>query len=295
MIEFVNSARDADQSMCRLYAFSATEPTKVECTLVHAQNALMAQSRQDLSGHDHTNGWGIATYEDGRPHLQKQSWAAYHGEHFQRAAAKTYSRTVLAHIRRATVGASSLENTHPFVAGQWTFAHNGTVPGFSEIRPKLLALMSKKRAAGIRGETDSEHVFAYLLSLIDRSAKRSLEDILIEAATEIAALAAAARPDRQLGLNVILTDGERLCGTCLGRTLYHVERNGLYDCEICGFPHIHHDPKQDYWGMVVASEPITQEVWAPIPDGSVWTVSRTRQSMDILPIPAIVSQSSKGS
>ena len=74
--------------MCRLYGFRANEPTKVECTLVHAQNALMVQSREDLAGKSHANGWGLATYEDHLPHLERQAWAAYHGEHFRRAAAR---------------------------------------------------------------------------------------------------------------------------------------------------------------------------------------------------------------
>jgi len=50
--------------MCRLYGFYATEPTKVECTLVHAQNALIAQSLSDLSGYDHAHGWGVATFDE---------------------------------------------------------------------------------------------------------------------------------------------------------------------------------------------------------------------------------------
>ena len=33
--------------MCRLYAMRANEPTRVECSLVHAQNALMQQSQGD--------------------------------------------------------------------------------------------------------------------------------------------------------------------------------------------------------------------------------------------------------
>ncbi len=267
--------------MCRLYAFAATEPTKVECTLVHAQNALLTQSRQDLSGYDHTNGWGIVTYEESQPHLEKQSWAAYHGEHFQRAAAKTYSKMVLAHIRRATVGASILENTHPFASGKWAFAHNGTVPGFKKVRPQLLKLISQKRAADIQGETDSEHVFAYLLTLIDRAEYDDPETVLAKAAAQIAKLATSANPRAKLGLNLMLTDGEQFFGTCLGRTLYYVERRGLYDCEICGFPHIHHDPRIEYWGMVVASEPITHETWTKVPDGSVWSVSPNRQSYQI--------------
>lgn len=285
--DLVHSSRDADQSMCRLYAFSATEPTKVECTLVHAQNALMTQSREDLSGKDHTNGWGIVTYEDGEPHLQKQSWAAYHGEHFQRAAAKTYSKTVLAHIRRATIGASTIENTHPFAFENWAFAHNGTVPGFSKIRDQLCDLMSDERARGIRGETDSEHVFAYLLSLMDEQPHEDIPKVLAHATAEIASLAKTAAPNRKLGLNLMLTNGEQVYGTCLGRTLYYVERDGVYDCEICGFPHIHHDSKHDYWGMVVASEPITHEKWTQIPDGSTWRVSRDDRSISVSPIEAL--------
>lgn len=288
-------ATDADQAMCRLYAFSATEPTKVECTLVHAQNALMTQSRQDLSGHDHTNGWGIVTYDNGEPLLDKQSWAAYHGEHFKRAAAKVYATTVMAHVRRATIGASTLENTHPFVSRQWAFAHNGTVPEFEQVRPKLIALTSPRRVAEIRGQTDSEHVFAYLLTLLDTKTFDDLNALLAHAASTIADLAATARPDTKLGLNLMLTDGTRIYGTCLGRTLHYVERKGLYDCEICGFPHIHHDPKADYWGMVVASEPITHETWTQIPDGSVWAVSPDQQSYQITPIQDFAVQSSSGS
>lgn len=285
--DFALDPPDADQSMCRLYAFTATEPTKVECTLVHAQNALMSQSRRDLSGGQHTNGWGIVTFETGKPHLEKQSWAAYHGEHFKRAAAKIYSRTVLAHIRKATVGKSVLANTHPFTSGKWAFAHNGTVPGFSKLQRKLCNLISDERRVGIAGETDSEHVFAYLLTLLDQHGEASIETLLARCARTITEYAADANPKAKLGLNIMLTDGDHVYGTCLGRSLYYVERKGLYDCEICGFPHIHHDPNVEYWGVVVASEPITHEAWIKVADGSVWRASKSDQSLQIQTIEAL--------
>src|SRR6476620_10098238 len=43
-----------NKGMCRHYAFRANEPTKVECTLVRAQNALLAQSRADRRGKTHS-------------------------------------------------------------------------------------------------------------------------------------------------------------------------------------------------------------------------------------------------
>lgn len=259
--------------MCRLYGFHANEPTKVECTLVHAQNALMVQSREDLAGHEHAQGWGIATYEDHRPHVERQAWAAYRGEHFRRAAARIFSRQVLAHVRRATVGKPKIENTHPFVDGPWAFIHNGTVPGFDRLRPRLLALLPQEQREAIHGDTDSEHVFHYLRHLQARAPGRALLDVLRQGLRQILDWCREIEPAQGVGLNVILTDGEQMVGSRLGRTLYYVEREGVHDCEICGFPHIHHDPHRRYRAVVVASEPISHENWHEVPERSVYRVS----------------------
>ena len=56
--------------MCRLYAMHANEPTKVECSLVKSQNALMAQSKGDMTGYAHGHGWGVADYPNGSPMVE---------------------------------------------------------------------------------------------------------------------------------------------------------------------------------------------------------------------------------
>lgn len=258
--------------MCRLYAFKSTEKTKVECTLVHAQNALMTQSRGDLSGLNHTHGWGLATYEGSEPHVDRQAWAAYHGEHFERAAAKIYATTVIAHIRRATVGGPALANTHPFAFRQWTFAHNGTVPNFDAIRPRLLAAMTPPQREAILGQTDSEHLFHYALSLMELDQSMSMAASLRQVVLDVSAWARELAKDAPIGLNLILTDGAGIVGSRLGRSLYMVTRIGVYDCEICGFPHIHHSPNRQHRAVVVASEPISNEAWQEINDRSLWEV-----------------------
>lgn len=258
--------------MCRLYAFKSTEKTKVECTLVHAQNALMTQSRSDLSGTDHTHGWGLATYEGKLPHLERQAWAAYHGEHFARAAAKIYSTTVIAHVRRATVGVAAIENTHPFVFQQWTFAHNGTVPAFDQVRPRLLAAMTPAHREAIQGQTDSEHLFRYALSLMEQDPGLSMQATLRKVVLDVSGWAEELAKGKPVGLNLILSDGESIVGSRLGRTLYMVARTGVYDCEICGFPHIHHMPRSNHRAVVVASEPISHEGWQEIEDRSIWEI-----------------------
>lgn len=259
--------------MCRLYAFRATEPTKVECALVHAQNALMVQSRRDREGLSHGHGWGIATWDNALPHVERQAWAAYHGEHFRRAAARIHASTVLAHVRRATVGPPAIENTHPFSDGSWAFAHNGTVPRFADIRAPMLAATTPAHREAIRGATDSEHVFHLLLSLHEADPARPLLDVVREGAHRVMAWCDAFPSERALGLNMVLTDGARMVGTRLGRTLHYIERDALHACEVCGHPHIDHTPGRPYFAVVVASEPLTDEAWREIPDGSVYEIT----------------------
>lgn len=263
--------------MCRLYGFRATEESKVECTLVHAQNALMVQSRADLSGYSHAHGWGVATYEDHVPRVEKEAWAAYHGEHFHRTAAGIFSQTVLAHVRRATVGPANLENTHPFVHGGIAFAHNGTVAGFEALRPRFLEALSEAHRAALRGTTDTEHVFRLIMTLRDRHPSEALSSLLRRGAAQVVDWCQREDPGARIGLNLLMTDGQEIVGTRIGRGLFQVEREGVYDCEICGFPHIHHDPKRDYRAVVVASEPITQETWQEIPENSLIRITSDAQ------------------
>ena len=259
--------------MCRLYVFLATEATKVECTLVHAQNALMVQSRRDRAGLSHGHGWGVATYEDHHPRIERQAWAAYHGEHFQRAAARIHSRTVLAHVRRATVGLPGMANTHPFSWKQWACAHNGTIPRFTKLRERMLEAIAPERRALIKGETDSEHVFQLLLTLLERAPDLPLVEIVRQVVQLVVSWCADMNTDSKVALNLMLTDGEQLAGSRWGRTLYRVEREAIRDCEICGFPHVHHTPGQEYRAVVVASEPISHEAWQEVPDRSVYFAS----------------------
>jgi len=233
----------------------------------------MVQSRQDRAGHSHGHGWGVATYRDHTLDVSRHAWAAFHGEHFKAAASRTYAKTVLAHVRQATVGPPKLENTHPFQFDCWAFAHNGTLPKFNAIRPRLLAAMSNEYRDAIQGVTDSEHVFHYLLSRRKLDRTRPLMAVVRSGVRQLIDWCRDVDPAARIGLNVLLTDGSQMVGTRFGRTLYFLERDGIRDCEICGFPHIHHDPRNDYRAAAVASEPITHEHWREMPDDSIFQVT----------------------
>lgn len=259
--------------MCRLYALRANEPTRVECSLVHAQNALMAQSAGDAEGLVHGHGWGVADYyKDGLPMIEKQTWAAFEGEHFAKKAARVYAHTVVAHVRRATVGVMSIENTHPFVYGRWIFVHNGTVPNFLKVRDRIIEELDPLLRNDIRGTTDSEHIFYYILSLHLKQPDRPLMEIVRQAIQQIVDWSAEVTPDRRVGLNIILTDGDHFVGSRFGRTLWHLERENIFICPICGKSHVHHERGADYRAAEIASEPLSDENWREIPDNHVYSV-----------------------
>jgi predicted glutamine amidotransferase len=267
--------------MCRLYGFRANEETKVECTLVHAQNALLLQSRADRRGRSHPDGWGIAFYRDGTSLREHRAAAAFRDVHFSATAERVYSRTVIAHIRMATVGKVSSANTHPFTYDCWTFAHNGTITAFPALRDRLVEETGPRLQAQCRGSTDSEQVFYWLLARMERAGippearapdLAVLERVVAESVVELARRCEEAGAEQPARLNVLLTDGACLVATRWKHDLYWVSRVGVHDCEICGIPHVHHDETTDYRAVVVASEPISREDWREVPDRSVLTI-----------------------
>jgi len=268
--------------MCRLYGFRATEPTKVECTLVYAQNALLIQSKADRRGLSHPDGWGIAYFAGDTPSTERRASAAHADVTFSTTAERVHARTVIAHIRRATVGANAIANTHPFQCGRWVFAHNGTVTGFDRLGRELAAETLPPLQRHRHGTTDSEQAFYWLLTRMTRAgippdAAAADEDALVAvmagSITELARRCEQAEPDEETRLNFLLTDGRILLAARWGNTLHWVERDGIHDCEICGIPHVDHHPGHRYRAVVVASEPISHETWQPVPQAQMVVVS----------------------
>lgn len=267
--------------MCRLYGFLANESTKVECTLVHAQNALLLQSRSDERGRAHPDGWGIAYYENDTAVMEKNSGAAFHGLHFSDTAERVYSNAVVSHVRLATVGTPAAVNCHPFNWGGWVFAHNGTVTAVATLRAELLREMSAAHRQSIQGDTDSELLFHWLMERLTRIGAvdaRSclgldrLKDQLAEAILEIDRRCQNALPDKPAKLNVVLTNGRVMLASRFRNSLSWVHRDGIRDCEICGIPHVNHSPGKRYHAVVIASEPLSHESWEPVEEMSIVAV-----------------------
>ncbi len=138
--------------MCQLLGMNANTPTDVTFSFTgFAQRAGRTA--------DHTDGWGIAFFEGrGVRHFVDHQRAIDSpvAELIRRYPIK--SCNVIAHIRKATQGAVSLENCHPFVrelwGSYWVFAHNGDLKDF---RPRLHGHFRPV------GSTDSEHAFCWIM------------------------------------------------------------------------------------------------------------------------------------
>lgn len=271
------------RQVCRLYGIRASAPTRLDCALRRAQNALLEQSRSDGRNLPNADGWGVGFYEEGRPRVEKQAAPAFSDERFRSVAGAICSPTVVAHVRRATVGEATRANAHPFTAGTWLFAHNGTVAGFRRLAPALERETTPDLLSLRRGTTDSELAFAWILSRLVRvglslDAKcvdgERLSRALGEAIGELASRAAAVGRGEDSTLNVILTDGLTLAAVRWGGSLFRLTREAARSCGICGETHARVPEDSPYRAAAVASEPITGEGWEEVPERSLLLIDR---------------------
>lgn len=270
--------------MCRLYALHANAPTRVECGLVRGQNALLTQSRSDVRGHANPDGWGIALYADGAPIVERRSSAAFSDLRFSETATRARASTVVAHVRRASVGVPAIANTHPFVFDRWVFAHNGTLAAFESVRPQLESQTLPNLLRSRQGGTDSELCFLWVLSRIERAGLNlaarcndvgQLARLVGAAVVELATLSEHTGTSVVSNLNFVLTDGQVVVATRWNAPIHWLERKGPQRCDICGGPHTEDRVDANYRAAVIASEPICHGAWQGFPEHSVMAVDES--------------------
>ena len=89
---------------------------------------------------------------------------AWSNRNLRNLAPKIKTECLIAHVRAASVGEVSESNCHPFQYKNLLMAHNGGVEEFGKIKRHLREPLSDELYNWIKGQTDSEHLFAYLLN-----------------------------------------------------------------------------------------------------------------------------------
>lgn len=268
--------------MCRLFALRANDVTKIYESLVRAPSSLLHQSVCDRRGQCHDNGWGIGWYEGRQPVRERGAASARDDPRYRAVAEAVRAETALGHIRKASVGSVSEANTHPFAHGSWLFAHNGTLEGFADHPDRLRRLIPPDLTHCIEGDTDSEHLFYYLLGRLGPLEDRdviadSVRDVVHDAVRTLGDLfpGSQAAPSQ---FNLVLTDGRTMIATRWGHTLFWLQRHGA------ATPDGPADASTGYRAIAIASEPTTtDEAWVEVPERSILLV-RPDLSHAITPI-----------
>lgn len=264
--------------MCRLFGFRSAVPSRAHHSLVHARDALVRQAVR------HPDGWGLGFIHGDDAYVVKTANAAVDCERFRRVTEGIRSHTLIAHLRKATVGRLDHLNAHPFRHGRWLFAHNGSIWGLEHgLSEWLTERTDPVLDALVMGDTDSERLFVFLLTRLGEQgvdvSGRSPSDARLVAATvrqallELDAAALERGLDRPL-LNVLLTDGRTFVAHRAGMPLHlSTQKHACAEAPTCPALKVCLQavrPAGPVNHLLVASEPTAtdENVWEELADGT---------------------------
>jgi glutamine amidotransferase len=280
--------------MCRLFGFRSVIPSQVHRSLMNADNALGTQSEA------HPDGWGVAYYVDGSPHLTRSPATALDDALFHRLSGVLSSETVLAHVRKATQGPKTVLNCHPFQHGRWTFAHNGDIPKFPAHRESLMEIIAPRLRSFVLGETDSEVIFYVFLTFLaghgPLANRHGADDVMAAVRTTVEKVRSICdEPGAESLLTFIVTDGVTLAATQGGKELYaSTFKTRCSDRDVCAHlsPQCEAPTQTGFINhLIFSSEVIDGEnVWSEMNPGDIiavdWRMRLARTHVDrrLLPL-----------
>lgn len=264
--------------MCRLMAYKGT-PIIMDMLLYQPKNSLVNQSinareiEEPLNGDGFGIGWYVPeiNYEPVTFVSVNPAWS---NRNLRNLAPKMRTECMIAHVRAASVGEVSESNCHPFQYKNLLMAHNGGVEQFGKMKRDLRAPLSDEMYNWIKGQTDSEHMFAFLLSELFKNHKTVNPEAVIDSfeimfrkVKEL--LKKHAIPDPAY-LNMVFTNGLFMVGTryCSDPseeplTLYHSEGSRYVVDD--GVTRL--EAPEDYdQAVLIVSEKLTDDAhWTMIP------------------------------
>jgi glutamine amidotransferase len=252
-------------------------PVVIDKLLYQPKNSLVNQSinareiEEPLNGDGFGIGWYVpeVNYEPVTFVSVNPAWS---NRNLRNLAPKIRTECMVAHVRAASVGEVSEANCHPFQYKNLLMAHNGGVEEFPKIKRRLREPLSDELYNWIKGQTDSEHIFAYLLNYLFSHHKTINTDSVADAFDHTFQYLSKLMKDAGIieaaYLNMVITNGLFIVATRYvsdpkedALTLYHSEgaryvvENGESRLEA---------PEDDDHAVLVVSEKLT--------DGPEWTL-----------------------
>lgn len=253
--------------MCRLVGYIGL-PIALDKLLYKPEHSLIVQSyqpREMTSGVVNADGFGIGWYhaqKDTNPYSYKNILPIWNDTNLESLSRYVESGCVLGYVRSATAGqAVDLSNCQPFEYDRLLCIHNGRIENFRQTlyRP-LRDRLSDVAYQSIKGNTDSEHLFALVLDELQTNRSATLDLALHTALLQMDQLAKSHQV--AASANMIVSDGKRLIAS---RFASDKKAPSLY--------WLRDDPAYPE-AVIIASEPLFEGNWNSFPEQSIVSVGQ---------------------
>jgi glutamine amidotransferase len=289
--------------MCRALAYLG-QPVLLDNLLYQPDSALVKQSFMPKMLHMlNLAGFGLRAWDRGsadplKPYSYTSTSLPVFDRNLKALAEKIRPSCVLAHVRGVSYSTEveiSLQNVHPFQfpGTRLALAHNGDLARIGEMKPHLLEFIRPEIVPLIRGTTDSEWIYALIVSQLADPGAAATADDLVRGVDQ--AFAVIRKVRARLGIatsssvNLFITTGEQLAAVryCFDFGCYRTEDPAkVHEANLSflslwytsGSEYGRHD---DEWKMIggadtadsimIASEPLTRDTstWLEVPEYSM--------------------------
>jgi glutamine amidotransferase len=297
--------------MCRILAYLG-EPLTVQSLLFDTDNSLVQQSYSprmmntflNLAGFGMT-AWDPTSLHPEVPFTYRATTLPSFDRNLRQIASKLAPTCLIAHVRGVTYSGEAVvaeTNLHPFQFGgaRVALAHNGHLRQFARMRYALVEHVRPELAQWISGTTDSEWIYALVLSqLADPFGlpdTRELADATAAALRILRTVRAAHGIDTSSPVNLCISTGSSLVATRLSFDYgWYPPEDEMLEVDL-PFVSLWYSIGGEYgeadggWRMtagdpprslIIASEPLTADVssWLEVPEYSMLTAERTPEGI----------------
>jgi glutamine amidotransferase len=213
--------------MCRVIAYLG-EPLLLDGPLFAARNSLVHQVVEPKwMSLLNIGGFGLAAWDSlspdpERPYVYRTARVPVYDRNLKALAEKVRATAAIAHVRGVEYDPSEAvgpQNVHPFrfPGARVVLAQNGGLNRFAEMRYDLLDHIGPELARQIEGTTDTEWLYALVLSRLDAPFGPAPAEDLARAVSESLRVIRDVREqrgiDRQSAVNLVVSDGSSIVAT----------------------------------------------------------------------------------